>query len=86
MALEIPGAIVDALVRYNSTFRHPALRPLEPSPLHAVFPLETSGVTASDGWPSEWPHADNPGVYLIFGAQNVRVGQIRVAATARLRS
>jgi len=50
---------------YNKKYRHPDNRPLEISKKYDLFPSRKIESSNFIGWPSQYPHADRQGVYLI---------------------
>ncbi|MFC4314485.1 GIY-YIG nuclease family protein [Steroidobacter flavus] len=75
---------IDAAVSfYHANWRHPDLYVPTLSPLYSLFPSETHAVSGLLRWPSSWPNADSPGVYLIFAAdgQLLYVGKSRSLGT-----
>jgi hypothetical protein len=75
----IPESIVKAATTFHDEWRHPRLPPLEYSEVYSLFPQETLDTPTDANWPDNWPLADRPGVYLVFGArmQLLYVGKSR---------
>jgi len=69
-APSIHDRVLAAVNRYNDSYRHPSLRKLVVSELYALFPNEAACAGAKFRWPEPWPNRDNPGVYLMYGADN----------------
>lgn len=60
----------NALLEYETHYRHPAQPAFEVGAVVHLFPTELS-LTETDGishWTSPWPHAERAGVYLIYSA------------------
>lgn len=75
--MQIPEAIINAATTFQAAWRHPRLPPLECRELYSLFPQETLGTPARASWPDNWPYAERPGIYLVFGTkmQLLYVGQ-----------
>src|SRR5467141_456067 len=67
--MRIPDPIQNAVTTFHADWRHPRLVPLETSEAYSLFPDETRDTPTNANWPANWPLADRPGVYLIFGAK-----------------
>src|SRR5438105_724928 len=61
------AAIKEAVSEYCSIFRRSNLPDLRLSGLYDLFPEEAQAAQVDSAWPSKWPHADEAGVYFIFG-------------------
>jgi hypothetical protein len=78
--MQIPASILSAVTAFHAEWRHPRLPPLEVSDLYSLFPQETIDTPTATNWPDNWPLAERPGVYLIFGT-NMQLLYVGKSAT-----
>jgi len=67
--MQIADPIGNAANTFDLEWRHPRLTPLEYNEVYSLFPQETRELPTRANWPDNWPLADCPGVYLVFGAK-----------------